>query len=66
MLAIGKIMDTSVAPILASQTIGEITPIMQRNALPGLPVVDKNRKLLGVVFSYSQGAELAPETPVVK
>ena len=48
-LTVKEIMITSVVTVFPEMTMGEAKEIMRLKNITGMPVIDKNRKLIGVV-----------------
>ena len=46
------VMSTRITTVLQEQTVGEVMEIMQRKRLQQLPVVDHEKKLMGLITSY--------------
>lgn len=66
MIAVSQVMTRGIKPFLVTQTAGEAVGILQNSGLPGLPVVDKDHKLLGVVFLDDRLTEVSPQTSLGK
>ncbi len=50
MASIGKVMNQELQPIQVNTTAGEALTLMDQTGLTSMPVVDKNYKLLGLVY----------------
>lgn len=66
MIPVSQAMLTRVEPLAASRTIEEALQILRDSRLPGIPVVNRNAKLMGVLFRDSLLGEIPPQTPLVK
>ena len=66
MITVSHAMMTQIEPVLFSRTIGEVLQLLADSRLPGLPVVNNNSRLIGVVFKDSLLGEIPPLTPLVK
>lgn len=47
-----SIMSKRVTTVFPDQTVGEVLQIMQRKRLQQLPVIDAERRLVGIITSY--------------
>lgn len=47
-----SVMSTRITTVLQEQTVGEVMEIMQRKRLQQLPVVDHEKRLMGLITSY--------------
>ncbi len=66
MISVSQVMTRGIEPFLMTQTVGEAIEILQNSGLPGLPVVDKDHKLQGVVFWDNRLLEVSPHTSLGK
>jgi CBS domain-containing protein len=58
---VGDVMTTAVVPAHADAAFKEIVALMARNAVGALPVIDEDRKVIGVVSSSDLMAHIASD-----
>ncbi len=66
MISVSQVMTRGIETFSVTQTVGEAVEILRNSGLPGLPVVDKDHKLQGVVFWDDRLMEVSPQTGLGK
>jgi CBS-domain-containing membrane protein len=66
MISVATVMSYNVNPLFVTQTLKDVREALENSSLCGLPVVDHNHKVLGVLFKDCNLLKFREETPLGK